>query len=57
MSKKNAELKAKYIDNISEDGEDSEKSETLRGRVSDTALTKAKKHDFYLGLESTWLYK
>lgn len=26
-------------------------------RVSETALKKARKHDFYLGLESTWLYK
>jgi len=26
-------------------------------RVGETALRKARKHDFYLGLESTWLYK
>jgi len=26
-------------------------------RVSAAALKKARKHGFYLGLESTWLYK
>ena len=26
-------------------------------RVGETALRKARKHDFYLGLECTWLYK
>ena len=26
-------------------------------RLSGAAVKKARKHDFYLGLESTWLYK
>jgi hypothetical protein len=57
MVKKNLELKEKYTDNNGDfDGRDgtNAKPET---KISDTALNKAKKHDFYLGLESTWLYK
>jgi hypothetical protein len=59
MLKKNMELRVKYIDKNasvgSEDGQDGEKK--YKSKVSDTALSKAKKHDFYLGMESTWLYK
>ena len=49
MVKKNDELKETYT---SEDGMDGGGK-----KVSENALKKAKKHDFYLGLESTWLYK
>ena len=28
-----------------------------KGTINETAIKKAQKHDFYLGLESTWLYK
>ncbi|KAL7479973.1 hypothetical protein ACHAW6_005690 [Cyclotella cf. meneghiniana] len=62
IAKKNAELKSKYSeDNLSESSQQTnchiEEGAALRGRVSETALSKARKHDFYLGLESTWLYK
>lgn len=59
MSKKNAELKAKYADcDASEGSHMNGKGKKSGGaNVSDTALNKAKKHDFYLGLESSWLYK
>ena len=49
MGKKNNELKEVYAN---EDGIDGDGK-----KVSENALKKAKKHDFYLGLESTWLYK
>ncbi|KAL3782043.1 hypothetical protein ACHAWO_000282 [Cyclotella atomus] len=58
MLKKNLELRVKYVDNNGvgeEDGEDGK--QIYKSKVSDTALNKAKKHDFYLGLESIWLYK
>ena len=45
------ELKERYPDIESKGAPDNEV------KVSETALNKAKKHDFYLGLESTWLYK
>ena len=61
MVKKNLELKLKYTDNDASNGT---KDDDLYGKknkpgakVSETALKKAQKHDFYLGLESTWLYK
>jgi hypothetical protein len=50
MVKKNEELKEVFMSN---DGG------SLDGgkKVSDNALKKASKHEFFLGLESTWLYK
>ena len=50
MVKKNEELKEVFMNN---DGG------SLDGgkKVSDNALKKASKHEFFLGLESTWLYK
>eukprot|EP00804_Cyclotella_cryptica_P029357 CCRYP_017746-RA/>CCRYP_017746-RA protein AED:0.02 eAED:0.02 QI:148/1/1/1/1/1/2/595/554 len=62
MAKKNAELKVKYNgDDVPESNQkdncQTEEGASTRGRVSETVLSKARKHDFYLGLESTWLYK
>ncbi|KAL7427775.1 hypothetical protein ACHAXM_000993 [Skeletonema potamos] len=51
MIKKNDELKEVYTKDDDDGGLDGGK------RVSDNALKKAIKHEFYLGLESTWLYK
>ncbi|EED92143.1 predicted protein [Thalassiosira pseudonana CCMP1335] len=51
ITKKNMELKERYADIESKGSRENEV------KVSETALNKAKKHDFYLGLESTWLYK
>mmetsp|Transcript_10576 Transcript_10576/g.21128 ORF Transcript_10576/g.21128 Transcript_10576/m.21128 type:complete len:80 (+) Transcript_10576:125-364(+) len=48
MAKKNDELKEVYTSGDVMDG---------GKKVSENALKKAKKHEFYLGLESTWLYK
>mmetsp|Transcript_23494 Transcript_23494/g.34860 ORF Transcript_23494/g.34860 Transcript_23494/m.34860 type:complete len:510 (-) Transcript_23494:591-2120(-) len=48
MAKKNDELKEVYTSDAGLDG---------GKKVSENALKKAKKHEFYLGLESTWLYK
>ena len=59
MNKKNSELKAKYTDdsNIAENEKNNEKKTTgTKVRVSLTALKKATLHDFFLGLDSTWLY-
>ena len=51
--KKNSELGERYAVL-----EKSELLETTNGKkLSESALKKARKHDFYLGLESTWLYK
>ena len=51
--KKNSELGERYAKL-----EKSELLETTNGKkVSESALKKARKHAFYLGLESTWLYK
>lgn len=47
MAKKNDELKVVYTNNDDDSGK----------KVSENALKKAMKHEFYLGLESTWLYK
>jgi len=49
ITKKNEELK-KNVAGLESDGNNK------RG-VSESALKKARRHDFYLGLESTWLYK
>ena len=50
MAKKNDELKQGYTSD-DDDGMDGGK------KVTEKALVKATKHEFYLGLESTWLYK
>jgi len=50
MAKKNNELREVYTSDDGIDGGSGKK-------VSQNALKKAKNHDFYLGLESTWLYK
>ena len=62
MTKKNMELKEKYT--TSPDATNDAESSGVNGKkrktsnkVSDNALKKAQKHEFYLGLESTWLYK
>lgn len=49
MGKKNDELREMYTSGDGVDGGGK--------KVSQNALKKAKNHDFYLGLESTWLYK
>eukprot|EP00581_Thalassiosira_minuscula_P027865 CAMPEP_0183750792 /NCGR_PEP_ID=MMETSP0739-20130205/1321_1 /TAXON_ID=385413 /ORGANISM="Thalassiosira miniscula, Strain CCMP1093" /LENGTH=554 /DNA_ID=CAMNT_0025986911 /DNA_START=59 /DNA_END=1723 /DNA_ORIENTATION=- len=55
--KKNEALMVRYGDENG-DGDDVSAVELENDkRVSETALRKARKHDFYLGLESTWLYK
>lgn len=64
MMTKNDELRARYNSDhgdagTKEDGNSSSVGGKEAGKrnVSETALKKARKHDFYLGLESTWLYK
>ena len=47
MTKKNEELREVFTANVIDSGK----------KVSENALKKARKHDFFLGLESTWLYK
>lgn len=51
MKKKNSELKAKYTADEKNHGK-----KTTATKASLAALKKATLHDFYLGLESTWLY-
>ena len=51
MVGKNDELKAKFEGDVSDGELDDGK------KLSGAALNKARKYDFYLGLESTWLYK
>lgn len=51
MVKKNEELKEVFMSNDGGGSLDGGK------KVSDNALKKASKHEFFLGLESTWLYK
>jgi hypothetical protein len=65
MLARNDELRELYGGNgsasESNDGDDNapEAAAEMDGKISmsDTAVKKARKYDFYLGLESTWLYK
>jgi hypothetical protein len=65
MLARNDELRELYGGNGSaletNDGDDNapEAAAEMDGKISmsDTAVKKARKYDFYLGLESTWLYK
>lgn len=55
MEERNGELRERYG---GDGGGDESLTKVGDGkRVSEAALKKARKHDFYLGLESTWLYK
>ena len=56
MEKKNEELKIKYNENHGQE-QTSQNDKEAGTRVNENALKKANKHDLYLGLESTWLYK
>ena len=51
MEEKNRELKRRFKDGEGKDGGDG----TMQ--LSKTALAKANKHNFYLGLDSSWLYQ
>jgi hypothetical protein len=69
MSRRNDELRERYgDDNGGGGGSLEEKKDGGNGgaaaaeddkiiSMSETVLRKARNHDFYLGLESTWLYK
>mmetsp|Transcript_15983 Transcript_15983/g.33780 ORF Transcript_15983/g.33780 Transcript_15983/m.33780 type:complete len:555 (+) Transcript_15983:65-1729(+) len=54
IARKNEALRKQYAEGEMDDA----KSTMENGKkVGQAALKKARKHDFYLGLESTWLYK
>jgi len=62
--KRNEQLRIKYnsSEKVVEDNSGDIAAKELeddgkKGTINDTAIKKARKHDFYLGLESTWLYK
>lgn len=55
MVRRNEELRERYGEECLAD--DATLKLESGKKVSETALKKARKHDFYLGLESTWLYK
>lgn len=62
--KRNEQLRIKYnsSEKVVEDNSGDIAAKELeddgkKGTINDTAIKKARKHDFYLGLEPTWLYK
>ena len=64
ITKRNEQLRIRYNDNqeVVEDNNSSgivaaELEDGKKGSIHESAIKKARKHDFYLGLESTWLYK
>ena len=55
LADKNAGLRERYGEGGGAEGDAAEAGDGRR--VSAAALRKARKHDFYLGLDSSWLYK
>ncbi|KAL7431645.1 hypothetical protein ACHAXH_003395, partial [Discostella pseudostelligera] len=64
ITKRNEQLRIRYKSSeqvVEENSGDTAARELeddgKKGTINETAIKKAQKHDFYLGLESTWLYK